>query len=199
MTFASYTELADEITSITHRAGDTEFEGKIASWVRLFEVRANRVLRVRDMEEAFPSVALVDGAAPLPADFLAFKELRFDADEGYALLPKPLQYVRDRRLTSASPTHFAVTKAEVVCDGAGDIAGTYYQRLPGLEANTTNWLLEQHPDLYLFGTLVEAALWMQDDSRIPLWAEKASALLEMVQGQDNANAINGGPLTARAR
>ena len=40
---------------------------------------------------------------------------------------------------------------------------------------------------------------MQDDSRIPLWAEKASALLDAVQRSDDRNQFDGGILAVRAR
>jgi len=198
MSLANYTDLVSEVVSLCHRAGDTEFEGKLPTWVRLFEARANRKLRVRAMEETFASVALVDGAASLPADFRAFKELRLDADPSYALLPKPVQYVKDRGVSSDSPINFAVSGSQVVTDGSGNVVGTYYQEIPSLEANSTNWLMTQNPDVYLFGVLAEAGLWVQSD-QLPLWAERASQLLDSIQSEDVGNSLNGGPLTARAR
>lgn len=37
--------------------------------------------------------------------------------------------------------------------------------------NTTNWLLTSHPDVYLYASLVEAAPYIKDDPRIPVWLE----------------------------
>jgi len=47
---------------------------------------------------------------------------------------------------------------------------TYYRIIENLSAtNTTNWLLTDAPDLYLYGALVESAPYLKDDSRISLW------------------------------
>lgn len=44
---------------------------------------------------------------------------------------------------------------------------SYVERLPDLSLPTdTNWLLTGYPDLYLLGTLLQARLWIHDDSRL---------------------------------
>jgi hypothetical protein len=132
---------------------------------------------------------------------LSFKELRYVGETNYTLQPKPLEWIRAQVSdTAGSPRYFAVTGSQVVCwPEAGSIQGTYYEVIPDLATNSTNWLLTRHPDLYLFASLVEAALYMQDDSRIPLWAEKASALLDAVQRSDDKDQFDGGILAIRAR
>ena len=32
-----------------------------------------------------------------------------------------------------------------------------------------NWLLREHPDVYLYGALLQAAPFLRDDERIPVW------------------------------
>ena len=200
MAISTYSELQDAIAGWLHRDGDSTITERIPDFIRLAEARFNRVLRTRGMLESLASTPLVSGAAALPAGFLAFKELRCDASPSYTLQPKPLDWVRNQGTLATLPLHFAVTGDEVVCwPSSGSVLRAYYKQIPALADNATNWLLTAHPDLYLFASLVESALFTQDDSRIPLWAEKAAALIEQVQSQDNANAINGGPLTARAR
>ena len=36
-------------------------------------------------------------------------------------------------------------------------------------AVTTNWLLTAHPDIYLYGTLLESAPYLKDDARVVVW------------------------------
>lgn len=44
----------------------------------------------------------------------------------------------------------------------------------------TNWLLTSYPDIYLYGSLLEAAPYIKDDARIPLWkAELDSRISEV--------------------
>lgn len=201
MTISTYAQLQTAVASWTHRTGDTTFTDMVPDFIKLAEVRFNRILRTTDMEETLASTALVDGAASLPAGFLAFKELRYVGDVNYTLQPKPIEWIRAQASnTGDGAQYFAVTGSQVVCwPEAGSIRGTYYEEIPDLATNSTNWLLTAHPDLYLFATLVEAALFIQDDSRIPLWAEKASALLDAVQRTDDRNQFDGGILACRAR
>lgn len=197
MAISTYSELQSAVASWLHRDDLTSI---IPDFIRLAEARFNRVLRVRGMEETLSSTALTDGAVTLPTGFIAFKELRCDASPSYTLEPRPLEWVRNQPTLASSPIYFAVSGTQVVCwPQSGSITGTYYEEIPALASNETNWLLTSHPDLYLFATLVESVLYTQDDSRLPIWADKAAALIDQVQSQDNANAINGGPLTARVR
>lgn len=46
----------------------------------------------------------------------------------------------------------------------------YYERLAPLSnANTTNWLTDQAPNLLLYGALVQAAPYLREDPRIATW------------------------------
>ena len=46
----------------------------------------------------------------------------------------------------------------------------YYTRIPALgEGRQTNWLLRDHPQIYLYASLLEAAPVLADDNRVPLW------------------------------
>jgi hypothetical protein len=200
MAISTYAELLTAIENWAHR-DDTSFTARIPEFIKLAEARFNRVLRTTDMEETLASTALSSGAASLPAGFLAFKELRFNGSVTYTLQPKALEWIRAQDNTSAGDAeYFAVTGSQVVCwPPTGPIAGTYYKTISNLQDNSTNWLLTAHPDLYLFAVLTESALFTQDDSRIPLWAEKASALLDAVQRADDKNQFDGGVLAVRAR
>lgn len=42
---------------------------------------------------------------------------------------------------------------------------------PCSDTSPNNWLLEQSPDLYLFGALLAAEGYLHDDGRIPIWTQ----------------------------
>jgi len=47
---------------------------------------------------------------------------------------------------------------------------TYFQKIPALTStNTTNWLLDKYPDIYLYGTLCTAQAYLRDDERLAVW------------------------------
>lgn len=48
----------------------------------------------------------------------------------------------------------------------GSVTLVYYQKIPALsDTNTTNWLLTRYPQMYLYGSLLEAAPFLGDDTR----------------------------------
>jgi hypothetical protein len=80
----------------------------------------------------------------------------------------------------------------------GELA--YYAKLSKLsDSNTTNWLLTAAPDAYLYGTLMQAAPYLQDDARIATWSALYSSALEDLQVADDRSATSGGALIARAK
>lgn len=194
---ADYTALLAAIALWSNR---TDLTAVLPTCVRLFEARCNRQLRVSAMEAPLTSTALADGAVALPTGFLAFKELRYDGSPSYTLEPRPLEWVRNQSAAADRPGYFAITDTQVVCwPTSGSIVGTYYEEIPSLAVNSTNWLLVDHPDAYLFGALEEVGLFIRDKSLVEYAGSRVSALLEQIKGADIGNQLNGGPLTVRAR
>lgn len=197
MAITTAAELKTALSNWLHR---DDLGARLDEFIALAEARFNRQLRVRGMEASLASTALIDGAISLPTAFLAFKELRYDGDPTYTLEPRPLEWLRDQAACADRPGYFAVTNTQVICwPTSGSIKGTYYRSLPSLVSNTGNWLLTSHPDLYLFATLEEAAIYIRDEKLGMMAMTRAQVLLDQLQGADNANALNGGPLTVRAR
>lgn len=55
---------------------------------------------------------------------------------------------------------------------------TYWKAIPALsDSNTSNWVLANYPNVYLFGTLLQAAPYLDDDTRIPTWQSRYSEAL----------------------
>jgi hypothetical protein len=58
---------------------------------------------------------------------------------------------------------------------------------PLSNSNTVNWLLQNHPDLYLYGTLLESAPYLKNDARVAVWKsifdERMDDLTEHREGQ----------------
>lgn len=51
-----------------------------------------------------------------------------------------------------------------------DFVIDFYERIPSLsKTNTTNWLLEQSPEIYLYASLLEACPYLGEDSRVNMW------------------------------
>lgn len=197
MSLANYTDLKASMADWLDR---TDLTTQIVDFIRMAEARMNRLLRVRQMQATLAETALVSGAMTLPTGFLEFEELRAVTADPYTLQPKTIEWIRNKPADTGDPIYFAVTGTEVVCwPTGGSITGSYYQEIPALSANATNWLLTSHPDIYLFAALEEAAIFTQDDARMRLWASKAAGLMEHLQSDNQRATFGGGVLSVRAR
>lgn len=61
---------------------------------------------------------------------------------------------------------------------------TYWQRLAAL--SSSNWLLTDHPDIYLYGACKHAAPYLIDDPRIAIWGGLFEAALSSINQTDPA-------------
>ena len=60
----------------------------------------------------------------------------------------------------------------------------YYQQIPALgDSNASNWLLEYAPDVYLYGSLLHSAPYLQEDARLAVWAQMYSAAVQNLNNQ----------------
>jgi hypothetical protein len=57
---------------------------------------------------------------------------------------------------------------------------SYYRRIhPKLsDTSESNWLLAEHPDVYLYATLLESAPYLRDDERVALWEQQLNKRLD---------------------
>jgi hypothetical protein len=81
-----------------------------------------------------------------------------------------------RRIGSGVPWYYAFADSklylDVVADSAYDIKIEYVPDLVPLSITPTNATLTRSPDIYLFGALKEAELYLEHDERNPVWSAK---------------------------
>ena len=67
----------------------------------------------------------------------------------------------------------------------------YYQLPPLLdEDHQTNWLTDNAPEVLLYGTLLEAAPFLKNDERIPVWQAMYDRSAAMLNGEDLAKILD---------
>lgn len=55
----------------------------------------------------------------------------------------------------------------------------YYARIPALSvSDTSNWVLANHPEAYLYGALKSSAPYLKADDRVPMWEAKFSGAIK---------------------
>lgn len=172
----NYPQLVTAIAGLMHR---TDLSGSIPTFIALAEARLNRNLRVRQMEVDLPLTTMTDNLITMPADIVDVKSLWVPGFEGSPLEPNSFDAVLASG-RSGTPTMYARKGSKgVFINGSGDVKGVVYQQIAALsDSNQTNWLLDEHPDVYLYGALVQAAIYTKDDGSA--YADQyGSALLEV--------------------
>tara|TARA_R110000744_G_scaffold107013_1_gene203422 strand:- start:3249 stop:3884 length:636 start_codon:yes stop_codon:yes gene_type:complete len=205
MSISTYSELQTAITNWLRRGGDTDLVDRSPDLIDLAEAQFNRDLKHRSMETT-ADLTLTGSVqtVALPADFI---EARSAVVQTTPL--RVLSFVTPTQLdtnfadgSSGVPSEFSIIgsnmKVGQIPDSGYTIELTYYQQIPALsDSNTTNWLLTSHPDMYLYAALLQAAPYMSDDERIPVWGAFYDRAREGIKNDDNRAAFSGGPLTTR--
>lgn len=186
----TYTALLAQVASWLNR---TDLTAVIPDFVRLTEERINRTLRVRQMEAMLDMEPVYQNALTIPADTLEPKTLWV---EGYESTPLHVQSFESAKShqTAGIASLYAWNGSELYVNGSGVVSGVLYKKIPALATNSTNWLLETHPSVYLFGALMEAALYAGGDAS--MWQSRFESALSEIHGNDKRY---NGPLVARAR
>ena len=77
----------------------------------------------------------------------------------------------------------------------------FYKKFDNLGSATTsgypdsvNWLITNAPDIYLYGSMLEAEPFIMNDERVPLWAQALQQGISDLQEQDNKDRHSGSAL-----
>lgn len=200
MALDSYSGLVTALESWMNRS---DLTAQIPDFITLFEARMNRVLRVPQMVATATSTASEETVA-LPDDYLQLKEVRVDSEAVNAMAPQAL-HERYQNYTTTTPQSYAVLGEAIILAPAPDADNTveveisYYQKIPALTSGSpTNWLLEDYPDAYLYGTLcLGAGAYLRDDERMGIWKGAWDELLAEIEAEGIKRQLPAGPLTAQ--
>ena len=150
----------------------------IPTFIDLAEAQIKRDVRHWRME-ARSSVSLGSRYTVLPTDWVETIRLTIGTSTAKALT---LVSVRDMDAMRAGgadatgkPEYYAHVAGSIEVYPSPDTAYTmelyYTQAVPALtDVATTNWLLADSPDVYLYGALVQSAPYLVEDARTAVWA-----------------------------
>ena len=206
MALTTYTELKASLADWLNRSDLTSV---IPDFISLAEAQMERQLRTRQMiVRATASFAAAAEYGTVPDDFLEVKSIKLDTNPVTNLTFQTIdsldQLSNTTYLSSGKPLYFTVVGNQFrllpIPVGAYTAELVYYSKLTKLSASVaTNWLLTQAPDVYLYGSLLQAAPYLQDDARISVWSSLYLAGLDQLQVADDRGSTSGGALMARAR
>ena len=178
----------------------------IPSFITIAEAKFNRKLRTRQMVKRAEG-QIETAFFAYPADWLQAKEFQLNTNpivrlqfvtEAYGDELKANRYV-----STGQPVYYTITGSQLefipTPDSTYSAELTYYAKIPALsDSNTSNWLLAYAPDLYLYGALLEAAPYLKDDERLPVWSQMYINSLGDIEVADQRASVSSTPLV-RAR
>lgn len=177
MAIDTYANLKTTIANYLNRDDLTAY---IPDFISLTEKRLNRELRVREMVNTDTSTTTVSGTQNynLPTGFIEAISVIYQSDPFTTL-----SYISNHdfyrsynsSVTSGTPTFFTIVGDKIKLGVAPDQAVTlqidFYKTVTALtDSNTTNDILTNYPELYLYGSLAESSPFLMQDERLQTWA-----------------------------
>lgn len=203
MDLSTYNGLKAAVAEYLNRE---DLTAQIPVFVALAETKFNRDIRVLDMMK-LTRADVDDGFFSLPADYLQTHTLRLVTPSNAKLEFVSLAEMNEHRIGSSStrtPGRYTMVGNKFMLEPSPATEITlelaYFAKTPALSAtNPTNWLLTRHPDLYLYGTLLEAEPFLKNDERTAVWDAGRQAGLEAVRMEDERARRPSGALNATRR
>lgn len=196
MALSNFTELKASIADWMVRSDLTSV---IPDFIEIAEAEMNRGLEHWKMEEG-ATLSVSSRYTALPSDFLAVKRAELDDTTPRQMRQMSRAEMQRQReaLSDATgkPQYYAITDNQLEVfpspDATYSVELEYKENVPALsDSNATNWVLDDHPDLYLWGALAAGAMYEQDTERAMAWQGKFGALIEDINRQSRRNKFGG--------
>lgn len=194
MALANYTDLKAEVASYLARSDLTSF---VPDFILLAEAKMNRRLKAQAMETKTTSFSINAEYVNVPSDFIEVRHFYItSSNPGTALqyMP-PEEMTRQFANQTGKPLYYAPVGSQFRFAKSPNTTYTatlvYYAKIPAMASNATNWLLTAHPDAYLYGSLLEAEAYMQNDPRIPVWKQGFEEAIADINGSSSASRYGG--------
>lgn len=204
MTISTYSTLKSSIADFLNR---DDLTAVIPTFISLAESQMQKEVRHHRMMRR--SEGQIDSRySPVPPTWLETLRLHITGEKSYRLeltgMDDMLQLRTETGGMAGRPTHYAHVGETIEIfptpDDVYDIELLYYEKLPVLsDSNTTNWLLEVSPEAYLYGSLMQAAPYLQDDARIQVWGSLYAGAVSATNQEAKRARFGGSGIRMRIR
>lgn len=206
---ATITNYANLQTTIADFLNRDDLTSVIPTFIQLAEAQMNRDLRHWRMEvRASGQQSSGDAYMQIPADWV--ETIRFHITDGGT---KPLDLISRKALEdkragnenmSGTPRYYTHADSQFeLYPTPNEDTNTellYFAKIPSLsDGNTSNWLLEDAPDVYLYGALIHSSPYLAEDERVGVWAQMYSAAVSQLNDKSEKSRMSGSGLTVKIR
>ena len=197
-------------TAVANWLNRSDLTSRIPEFITLAEASFNRTLRTKDMHTRATTSTDAQYVA-LPSYFQEMLNVELTSTDPprrltYATSDRSDDYRKQKSDKAGIPVHYTIEGLTLQLNPTPDqnytIQMNYYQTIPALSAKAdsdANWLLLAHPDVYLFGTLVQASPYLMDPQAGVIWDGLLTRSMEELRVSDNNSRYAGGTLTMRPK
>jgi hypothetical protein len=187
MAISTYSELKTAIAAWAH---NTALTNVLADFVTLAESRINRLALFNEMEHESTLTATISSRdIALPSGFIEPKGLWLTT-YGDRI---PIHFLPVEQMPayddSGQPDYWTIDGSNIAFDRPASIAYTYVLRYTSKftlsDASPTNWLLTNHPDVYLYAALMESAVYSRNTEQLPVWKGAFDIALQEVNDAEH--------------
>lgn len=156
----------------------------------LCESRIRKDVRIRQMETTTDLTLATDTVA-LPTDFISARRIYFDSANNRSLdyVPPETFYKLTAYGSSGAPVVYTIEGTNLVFAPAPADSPTakmlYFAAFSALaDPADTNWLIANSYEIYLYGCLMEAKAWIEDDAQLAKWSAGYDSALKALNKQE---------------
>lgn len=179
--------------------GRDDLTNRIPEFISMAEDRIARNLRIQAMETS-ADLTISSQTVDQPAGYLETIRLYLDDSDRKKLdyMSPGVFWTRQAALESGKPKIYTIEDQDFVFAPSPTSTYTgkllYYKKFDALSSNSdTNWLLTNARGLLLYGTLLEAYEFLEDDAGATRYAVHFDNLLNDLHREDrNARYVSGG-------
>ena len=205
MALNSYTNLKTAIANFLAR---DDLTSEIDDFIDLTEADFNRRLRVRSMETVDTSFTVDTETEALPTGFLQARSFILTSatpDQTLELTTVFHQANTAGFERSGVPRMYSIEGSNFrfspIPDSTYTARLTFYKAFDSINSTTTtNHILTNHPDVYLYGSLYFASTFIRgmDQATVIQFKTQYEAALKQVEDADEKDKYNGSPLIQRS-
>jgi len=199
MALSNYGELKSAVANLLNRE---DLTANIPDWISITTAMINRDTKFRNrLMEASTDLAFTSNEVTLPTDFLEARTAVYLSSPRVRLeylTPAQFEdiYTSD---SSGTPQQFTILGNKLKVGpfpGVGiNLRLAYVQKVPALTTDaSTNWVLDEHPDVLLYGACVGASPFLGDDQRLQTFFGLYDRAAAELAGIDSRARWNGAPV-----
>jgi hypothetical protein len=200
----TYAELKTAIANYLNRS---DLTSDIDTFIDNVEAELNRRLRTKDMIKR--ATATADSQyLSVPTDWIEAINVEITSNDFSPLFQQSIEsldvYRKANNNSTGQPVYFAMVDDSIELAPTPDVEYTlqltYYAKISALsDSNTSNFVSVSHPDVYLYGALKHASIFLMEDDRIPMFTQQFEKALEEMRLEEEKAAFGKGSLMMRRR